>query len=86
MENTIQQQIQESLSKIENKDFGFYFFVMDTKNNPMAWVANVYEHAKTLTDLGYKTYILHEKNEYSSVEGWLAEEYSSLPHVSIESQ
>jgi hypothetical protein len=86
MENTIQQQIQESLSKIENKDFGFYFFVMDTKNNPMAWVANVYEHAKTLTDLGYKTYILHEKNEYSSVEGWLGEEYSSLPHVSIESQ
>lgn len=86
MENTIQQQIQESLSKIENKDFGFYFFVMDTKNNPMAWVANVYEHAKMLTDLGYKTYILHEKNEYTSVEGWLGEEYSSLPHISIEAQ
>ena len=35
MENTIQQQVQDSLSKIETKDFGFYFFVMDTKNNPV---------------------------------------------------
>ena len=86
MENTIQQQVQDSLSKIENKDFGFYFFVMDTKNNPVGWVANVYEHAKILTNLGYKTYILHEKNDYTSVESWLGEEYSSLPHISIESQ
>lgn len=86
MENTVNQQAQENLKKLEDKNFGFYFFVMDTKNNPVGWVANVYEHAKVLNDLGYKSYILHEKNEYSSVGTWLGEEYASLPHISIESQ
>ena len=86
MENKLTEQVQESLKKIENKDFGFYFFVMDTKNNPVGWVANVYEHAKTLSDLGFKSFILHEKNDFTSVEGWLGEEYASLPHISIESQ
>lgn len=86
MENKLTEQVQESLKKIENKDFGFYFFVMDTKNNPVGWVANVYEHAKTLSNLGFKSYILHEKNDFTSVGGWLGEDYASLPHISIESQ
>jgi hypothetical protein len=86
MENTTNNQVQENLKKLEDKNFGFYFFVMDTKNNPVGWVANVYEHAKMLNDLGYNSYILHEKNDYTSVSGWLGEEYSSLPHVSIEAQ
>ena len=43
-----------------------------------------YEIAKTLSDNGYKPYILHEKNDYTSVESWLGEEYSQLPHISIE--
>jgi hypothetical protein len=86
MENTVNQQLQETLTKLEDKNFGFYFFVTDTKNNPVGWVATVYEHAKMLNDLGFNSYILHEKNEYSSVSGWLGEEYSSLPHISIESQ
>ena len=86
MENTLTQQVQESLKRIEDKDFNFYFFVMDTKNNPVGWVANVYEHAKMLSELGYKANILHEKNDFTSVGEWLGEEYASLPHVSIESQ
>ena len=86
MDNNLNQQVEENLKKLEDKNFGFYFFVMDTKNNPVGWVANVYEHAKMLSDMGYNSYILHEKNEFTSVEGWLGTEYASLPHISVESQ
>jgi len=82
------------LSKMENKDFGLYFFTLDTKGNPSAAIANIYEHVKVLTELGYKAYILHEKNDYqlkgnqdvSGLVDWLGEEYGELPHISIESQ
>jgi hypothetical protein len=88
------QQIEEIISKLDNKDFGLYFFTLDTKGNPTAGIANIYEHVKTLTDLGYNAHILHEKNDYKLIgnqEGmgladWLGEEYTELSHVSIESQ
>jgi len=76
----------EFIEKIDNKDFGFYFFTLDTKGNPTAGIANIYEHVKVLNNLGYKAYILHEKNDYHDVGEWLGEEYASLPHVSIENQ
>ena len=68
------------------KDFGFYFFTLDTKGNPVASIATIYEHVKVLNELGYKAYILHEKNEYFGVGDWLGEEYTKLPHISIENQ
>jgi len=88
------QQIEDIISKIDNKDFGLYFFTLDTKGNPTAGIANIYEHVKVLNELGYKAYILHEKNDYKlngNQEGmglvnWLGEEYGELPHISIESQ
>lgn len=76
----------QQISDLENKNFSLYFFVMDTKGNPTAGVANIYKHAKTLRELGYDARILHEKNDYTSVESWLGKDYSSIPHVSIESQ
>jgi len=76
----------ESIEKIDNKNFGVYFFTIDTKGVATASVANIYEHVKVLTDLGYKSSILHEKNDYHGVGEWLGEEYASLPHISIESQ
>ena len=87
-------QIEQVISNIENKDFGFYFFVLDTKGNPTAGIANIYEHVKQLNELGYKAYILHEKNDYRlrgnqegmGISDWLGEEYAELPHVSIEAQ
>jgi len=91
----VQKELVESvLTKLDNKDFGLYFFTLDTKGNPTAGIANIYEHVKLLTELGYKAYILHEKNDYKlrgDAEGmglsdWLGEEYAQLPHVSIESQ
>jgi len=78
--------LETQLKNLENKNFKIYFFVMDTKGNPTAGMANIYKHAKTLKDLGYDANILHEKNEYTSVKTWLGSEYSELTHVSIEDQ
>lgn len=80
----IVKQIEANIEKLTNKDFGIYFFTMDTKGTPTAGVANVYEHVKVLNELGYKAYVLHEKNDYTSVGSWLGETYANLPHVSIE--
>jgi len=38
--------INESIKKITDKDFGIYFFTLDTKGNPTAGVATIYEHVK----------------------------------------
>lgn len=88
------EKIKESIEKIENKDFGIYFFTIDTKGNPTAGVATIYEHVKKLRELGYNANILHDKDDYKlredeegmGIAEWLGEEYANLPHVSIESQ
>jgi hypothetical protein len=82
------------IEKLTNKDFSLYFFTLDTKGNPTAGIANIYEHVKVLNQLGYKASILHEKNDYKlradengqGIAEWLGEEYANLPHVSIEGQ
>ena len=86
--------IKNSIEKIKNKDFGIYFFTLDTKGNPTAGVATIYEHVKKLRSLGYNAQILHDKNDYKlredeegmGIAEWLGEEYATLPHISIESQ
>ena len=88
-----EEQVNAVIEKLESKDFGIYFFTLDTKGNPVAGVANIYEHVKVLNELGYKATILHEKNDYkkfgdedeNGLADWLGEEYANLPHVSIES-
>ena len=49
-------------------------------------MANIYEHAKLLRELGYDTQILHEKNDYTPVAIGLGEAYAEIPHASIEGQ
>jgi hypothetical protein len=86
--------VDEIISKLDNKDFGLYFFTLDTMGNPTAGIANIYEHVKVLNELGYTAHILHEKNDYRlygnadgmGIADWLGEEYAKLPHMSIESQ
>ena len=88
------EKIKESIEKIENKNFEIYFFTIDTKGNPTAGVATIYEKVKKLRELGYNANILHDKNDYKlredeegmGIAEWLGEEYANLPHVSIESQ
>jgi len=76
--------IKAAVESFDNKEFGINFFVMNTKGNPVAGVANIYEHVKILIGLGYNARILHEKNDYTPV-NWMGEEYTKLPHISAES-
>lgn len=93
MENTQRiEQLKDLIEKLDKKEFSLYFFTLDTKGNPTAGVANIYEHVKVLNELGYKAFILHEKNDYKltgdetgmGIADWLGIEYANLPHVSIE--
>ena len=84
--NENEEKVVKMIEKIDKKDFGFYFFTLDTKGNPVASIITIYEHVKVLNDLGYNAYILHEKNDYTGVGEWLGEEYANLPHKSIEAQ
>jgi glycosyltransferase involved in cell wall biosynthesis len=77
--------IKKAIEGLDKKEFNIHFFVMDTQGNPVAGVANMYEHVKVLRELGYNANILHEKNDYQRV-NWLGEEYSELPHLSVESK
>jgi glycosyltransferase involved in cell wall biosynthesis len=87
-------QLKEVIEKIENKDFSIYYFTLDTKGNPTAGVANIYEHVKSLNELGYKAFILHERDDYKlykdedgqGLADWLGDEYALLPHISIQGQ
>ena len=87
-------QLTLAINDLQNKNFNIYFFTLDTKGNPTAGIANIYEHVKMLNELGYKVAILHEKNDYKlrgdengqGLAEWLGEEYAALPHVSIEGQ
>jgi len=81
-----QEMAQVAIDKINNKDFTVYFFTLDTKGNPTAGIANIYEHVKVLNEIGYKACILHEKNDYQGVASWLGTKYAELPHKSIENK
>jgi hypothetical protein len=75
--------VKSAIESMDKKEFGIHFFTMDTQGNPIASVANIYEHVRILRELGYNASILHEKNEYSPVT-WLGEEYTEIPHISAE--
>jgi hypothetical protein len=77
--------LKAAIESMDKKEFGIYFFTMDTQGNPIASVANVYEHVKILRELGYNASILHEKNTYTPVTTWLGEGYGNIPHISAES-
>lgn len=86
MTNEKTEQILETIKKIENKNFNIYFFVLDSKGNPIGELTYIYEHAKVLRDSGLNAVIITEKNDYTGVSDWLGEEYMQIPHMSIESQ
>ena len=39
------ERIKEQIAKIENKDFTFYFYVVDTKGNPSGSLGYIYDIA-----------------------------------------
>ena len=86
MEDNVKQLIKDSIQSLKEKKFRIFFFVMDTKGNVVASLANIYEHARILRELGYDAQILHEKNDYMPVTPILGDEYANIPHVSAENQ
>jgi hypothetical protein len=40
------EQITSLIERLDKKDFSLYFFTLDTKGNPTAGIANIYEHVK----------------------------------------
>jgi hypothetical protein len=74
------EKLEQIIAELGNKEFNIYFFTIDTKGVASASVANMYEHVKLLNELGYKAHLLYDKEDYTGVEGWLGEEYSSLSH------
>lgn len=78
--------LEKSIENLKNKQLRIYFLVQDTKGNAKASVAYIYKMAKSLSNVGYNSIILHEKTDYVGVSGWLGEEYMNLPHKAIEGQ
>ena len=78
--------VEENISKLENKDFTLYFFVLDTKGNPSSALEYIYRTALTLQNKGYKVKILHNEKEFIGVRDWLGDEYADLPHANTEKE
>ena len=76
--------VEENISRLKNKDFNLYFFVLDTKGNPNSSLEYIYQTALVLNNKGYSVTLLHQENDFVGVGEWLGEEYASLPHLNIE--
>lgn len=76
-----------SIQNLKDKKARIYFIVQDTKGNAKASVRYIYQMAMALKNEGYNPIILHEKPDYTPVDGWLKGDYmTQLPHKSIEGQ
>ena len=76
--------ITKEINKLDNNEFTFFFFVIDSKGQCNGSVAYVYETALALSEMGYNVKMLHGEKEFVGVQSWLGEKYSSLPHFNIE--
>lgn len=84
MENNLIENLEKSISALENKEARIYFFVQDTKGNGKASIRYIYDFASVLKKNGYNPIMLHEKGDYTSVQTWMGDKYTDLPHQSIE--
>lgn len=75
--------LDNNISRIENKEYTLYFYVIDTKGNPSYPLEYIYRTAYALHKRGHKVVMIHEENEFVGVENWLGEVYSSLPHMNV---
>lgn len=75
--------VNENISKLSNKEYTLYFYVLDTKGNPSYPLEYIYKTALILSKRGHKVVMLHEEPEFVGVSDWLGEEYSNLPHMNV---
>lgn len=76
--------VEDNISRLKNKEFNVYFFVLDTKGNPSSSLEYIYQTALILSKKGYKVTMIHQEKEFEGVGAWLGEEYAKLPHANIE--
>lgn len=81
---TIINNLTKEIKKLNDKDFNFLFFVVDSKGHCNGSVSYIYETALTLSEMGYNVKMLHGEKEFVGVQSWLGEKYASLPHFNIE--
>lgn len=86
MEQNIEK-LQHSIDILSENKNRLYFFVQDTKGNAKASIRYIYQMALALKEKGFNPIMLHEKNDYAGVAGWLGPKYmDEIPHKSIENQ
>ena len=78
--------VDENISRLENKEYTLYFYVLDTKGNPSASLEYIYHTAYVLSERGHKVVMIHQEKEFEGVESWLGAEYANLPHMNIETE
>ena len=76
--------VDENISRLENKDYTLYFFVLDTKGNPSSSLEYIYKTALTLSKRGHNVVMLHQEKDFVGVADWLGEDYANLKHSNVE--
>lgn len=81
--------IEAEIKRIDDNENTFYFFIIDSKGCPSGDLAYIYNLALISQKNGKNVKMLYqlqdEKDEFIGVDGWLGEEYASLPHENIAS-
>lgn len=85
MQQIAKEKVELSIKNLEEKKVKIYFLVQDTKGNAKASVRYIYQIAETLRRNGFNPIILHENKDFGKVT-WMGEEYTNLPHKSIEGE
>ena len=82
MEDNKVEKLEEALQRIDNKQNKIMFYL---PNMPQAsgGIGVVYEHVKTLVELGFDACIIHDNKEYKKPE-WLGTEYCNLKHFALD--
>lgn len=78
--------VEQNISRLENKEFTLYFYVLDTKGNPSSALEYIYKTALVLKNKGYNVKMLHNEKDFVGVQDWLGEEYANLPHANTEKE
>lgn len=76
--------IEEQISKIDNKEFSLYFYVIDSKGVPSGSLSYIYDIAFGLSEMGYNVGMMHSEEDFVGVEEWLGKKYADLPHYNVE--
>lgn len=76
--------LEENISKLKDKTFNVYFYILDTKGNPNPSLEYIYQTALMLQKKGYNVTMLHQEKDFVGVEDWMGEEYAKIKHANIE--